>query len=136
MLFEVFNSEAYENIALLKPGYFQWMLAFISCGSKKANIRCMGSPVIISKVESLWAPKGMDLRFRRNNGNANGQGIWRVSINFANYVLMMWLVHWVVALGRLIRGTEMLEHWSLLQFTCQWAIFCLFVSFCSNERGR
>lgn len=117
----------YEKIALLKPGSFQWMLAFISCGSKEAGIRCMGSPIVISKFENLWTPKGVDLRFRRTNSNANGQGIWRVSINFAHWVLMMWLVRQLVALGRLIREIELSG--ALKFITVHLPMDCFFVLF-------
>ena len=38
-------------------------------------------------------PKRVDLRFRRTNGNAFGQDIWRASTKFANQILIMSLVH-------------------------------------------
>lgn len=37
---------------------------FISCGSKE-GVKCIVPPVIISKDESLWDPKGVSLRFRQ-----------------------------------------------------------------------
>ena len=35
----------------------------------------------------------VDLRFRKTDGSAFGQGIWRSSANFANWVLKMMLMH-------------------------------------------
>ena len=37
---------------------------FISCEAKDAGAKCSGNPVTISKDESLWVPKGVDLRFK------------------------------------------------------------------------
>lgn len=66
---------------------------FISCRSKEAGTKYVRHLVIILKIKCLWATKRINLRFRRTKGNAFGHGFWRVSTNFASWVLMMPLVH-------------------------------------------
>ena len=85
-----------EKNALLKHGHFYrsnqhlwyWSIfPFISCGSKEAGAKCIGCSVIISKGESLWTPKGVYLTFRKIGRTNFAQGIWRTSVNVANWVL-------------------------------------------------
>ena len=84
-------------IEAIWPLHYWTISSFISCGSEEPSaLRVLW----LSKGESLWVPKGVDVRFRRTNGNAFGQGIWRASTNFVNWVLIMPLVcstkreHW------------------------------------------
>ena len=53
----------------------------------------MGLPVIISKGDSLLLPKGVDLRLSKIKGRVSGQGRWKDSMSFANWVLNTLLVH-------------------------------------------
>lgn len=65
---------------------------FFSSESKEAGARGPRHLATVSKRESL-SPRGVDLEFRRISADAFGQGIWRLFINFANWVLIMPLVH-------------------------------------------
>lgn len=41
------------------------IIPFISCGSKETGVGYIGHTETISKSESFWVPKDVDLRFRR-----------------------------------------------------------------------
>ena len=80
-------------IEAVRPLQYWNTFPFISCGSKEAKAKSLGILRLSQKVENYEFQKGVDLRFRKTNGNAFNQGIWRASTNFANWVLIMSLVH-------------------------------------------
>lgn len=60
-------------------------------GQRSCRGQVHWTSVTISKGESL-SVKGVDLRFWRSSGSAFGEGIWRISTNFANWVLIVLLI--------------------------------------------
>lgn len=55
---------------------------------KTSIAKCIGQPVIIPNGESLCSSKQTDLKFRKTKGSAFGQINFKLSITFANCVLI------------------------------------------------
>lgn len=80
----------YFNEAV-RPLQYWCVSPFVNWGSEEAGAKCMGRPVTTSKGESLRVPERVELRFR-TNGSAFGRRSWKISSDFANWVLIVPLV--------------------------------------------
>lgn len=72
----------------VRPLHHWRISSFINCASDEAGTKCIGHPVSISKDERVWVPSSNAL----GQCVAWGQGIWKVSTNFARWVLIVLLV--------------------------------------------
>lgn len=60
------------------------MSPLLRADQKREKLDASGTQYLSQRVR-VYELKGVDLRFRRPNGNTFGQGIWRVSIKFLIY---------------------------------------------------
>lgn len=80
--------------------------SFYQLWIKEAGAICMELPAVISKGESLWAPKGLDLRFKRTNSHAFAkvlEGLYKLCQLNLNNVVSIFNHAWALGVVRAVK---------------------------------